>query len=254
MQLMQFIINKFSLSDNFCITLKFSMRLFSGLNLIMISTKIKIIEEQTINNNVDNNNQDDSANNKSKKKSRKKKFLTTQNLIFNDLETHDELETHNVMDIHSKNLKLNITKSNILIKELLNNQLPNINPKKKLTYNDIKRISKFLVSSIFNKNECSLWNGYITNEKNQAKGIYINFYFNQKKIALHRLLYLNYIGDILNTEYIKFSCVNRGKCCNIHHMKKYTYNSNLLLNNNENRITDNSIHIIQNKDELIVEL
>jgi hypothetical protein len=82
----------------------------------------------------------------------------------------------------------------------------------------------------------------------------LNFYFNQKKIALHRLLYLNYIGEILNTEYIKFSCINKGKCCNIHHMKKYTYNSNLAQNNVEDGINDNTIHIIQNKDELLVEI
>jgi hypothetical protein len=133
-------------------------------------------------------------------------------------------------------------------------QLSNVNSTKKLTYNDIKRISKFLTSSIFDEVQCSIWNGYITNEKNQIKGTYINFYFNQKKIALHRLLYLNFIGDILNTEYIKFSCVNKGKCCNIHHMKKYSYNSNLNLVNSEDLPTDNSVHIVQNKNELIIEL
>lgn len=152
------------------------------------------------------------------------------------------------------NKKVNTVKSNDMIKELITNQLPDINSQKKLSYNDIKRISNFLSSSIFDKTECAIWNGYITNEKNQAKGIYINFYFNHKKIALHRLLYLNYIGDILNTEYIKFSCVNKGKCCNIYHMKKLTYNSNQYGNDIKEEVSDNSIHIVQNKDELIVEL
>lgn len=145
-------------------------------------------------------------------------------------------------------------KSNDFLKELLLKQLPNINPTKKLTYNDIRRISKFLVTSIFDEHDCSIWNGYITNEKNQTKGTYINFYFNQKKIALHRLLYLNFIGDILNTEYIKFSCSNKGKCCNIHHMKKYSYNSALIPANVEEHHIDNSVHIVQNKNDLVIEL
>ena len=51
--------------------------------------------------------------------------------------------------------------------------------------------------------------------------IYINFYFNKKKIALHRLLYINYVEDVSPNEYIKFLCDNKGKCCNINHMKKY---------------------------------
>ena len=145
-------------------------------------------------------------------------------------------------------------KSNDFFKELLLKQLPNINSTKKLTYSDIKRISKFLITSIFDENNCSIWNGYITNEKNQTKGTYINFYFNQKKIALHRLLYLNFIGDILNTEYIKFSCTNKGKCCNIHHMKKYLYNSNFIPVNTEEPHGDNSVHIVQNKKNLVIEL
>ena len=38
---------------------------------------------------------------------------------------------------------------------------------------------------------------------------------------------INYIGDISVDEYIKFSCDNKGKCCCIHHMKKYSYNKQL---------------------------
>ncbi len=125
---------------------------------------------------------------------------------------------------------------NELFKELLTKQLKNICPSKKLQFNDIKRISKFLAETIFDENKCSLWNGYITNEKNQHKGTYINFYFNKKKIALHRLLYINYIGDITNDEYIKFSCENKGKCCTIAHMKKYTYTKSL----GDNEQNDNS--------------
>ena len=146
--------------------------------------------------------------------------------------------------------------NNVFLKELLNNQLKNLNINKKLNYNDIKRISKFLTKSIFHKDECALWNGYITNEKNQSKGTYINFYFNKKKIALHRLLYNNYIGEISNDEYIKFSCNNKGKCCNINHMKKYSYIKNIndvsILKNDINN--GDIIHINLDKNKLIIEL
>jgi hypothetical protein len=144
--------------------------------------------------------------------------------------------------------KLIDLKSNDFLKELLINQLKNVNPNKKLNYGDIKRISKFLSNSIFHDTACSLWNGYITNEKNQTKGTYINFYFNKKKIALHRLLFLNYIGEISNKEYIRFTCENKGKCCNINHMKKYSYNRNFLKVNNLNNNNQNNINISYNND------
>ena len=166
-----------------------------------------------------------------------------------------EMSINKISKIKVKNKNDNDKTSTDFLKELLTNQLKNINQTKRLNYNDIKRISKFLSSSIFDQTQCSLWNGYITNEKNQSKGTYINFYFNQKKIALHRLLYLNFIGDILNTEYLKFSCPNKGKCCNIHHLKKYSYNS-LVPNNSINKpnLVDNSVHINTDKQSLCVEL
>ena len=144
-------------------------------------------------------------------------------------------------------------KSNDYLKELLINQLKNINSNKKLNYGDIKRISKFLTNSIFHDTNCSLWNGYITNEKNHTKGTYINFYFNKKKIALHRLLYINYIGEISNKEYIRFTCDNKGKCCNINHMKKYSYNRNFIKTNNNNNINQNNINISFTSNDLTVE-
>jgi hypothetical protein len=146
-------------------------------------------------------------------------------------------------------------KSNSFFKELLNNQIKNVNVTKKLNYSDIKRLSKFITSSIFDKNNCSVWNGYITNESNQSKGTYINFYFNKKKTALHRLLFENFVGTILNNEYIKYTCINKGKCCNIHHMKKYSYtNNNGNLYNINNDCIGNNIVINIDKTKLTVEL
>lgn len=142
--------------------------------------------------------------------------------------------------------------SNDFLAELLVNQLKNVCSTKKLNYGDIKRISKFISSSIFNKDVCSIWNGYITNEKKNNKGTYINFYFKKKKIALHRLLYHNYIGELSDKEYIKFNCVNKGKCCNIYHMSKYSYkdcyglNDNLINNDKQSK----SINITYQENDL----
>jgi hypothetical protein len=103
--------------------------------------------------------------------------------------------------------------------ELIKKQKKNIPVEKKLSYNDIKRISKYLNVSIFN-DECSIWAGYITVIKNDQKNSYINFFFNKKKYALQRLLYINYVGNLADSEYIKFSCDNKGKCCNVNHFHK----------------------------------
>ena len=87
-------------------------------------------------------------------------------------------------------------------------------------------ISHKINKSIFDENVCSIWTVYITNTNNTSKGMYVNFYFRKKKVALHRLLYCNFVGDLGDDEYLKYNCVNKGKCCNIHHMNKFKYNTN----------------------------
>ncbi len=134
----------------------------------------------------------------------------------------------------SNNLLVKSINNNSILNELYVNQLKNVIIQKKLTYCDIQRISKFLKISIFGQ-ACSLWTGYITNDKNINKGVYINFYYNKKKIALHRLLYANYVGEISDKEYIKYNCVNKGKCCNIHHMSKFTYKKNDMSKSKDNK-------------------
>ena len=108
-------------------------------------------------------------------------------------------------------------KNQILI-ELLKKQIPDVSSKKKLNLSDINRICKNLNKSIFG-NRCSLWRGYIKKLKNN-KDKYINFYFQGKKCALHRLLYLNYIGSLERNEYLKYNCENKGLCCNVNHYEK----------------------------------
>lgn len=117
---------------------------------------------------------------------------------------------------------------NIKLNELLNKQLDNIPENKKLSEKDLKRILKYTENSIFDKDNCTLWKGFVTTNK----GTYINFYHNGKKTALHRLLYCNFVSSIFENTYLKFTCNSEGKCCNINHIiiKKnniINYNNNI---------------------------
>ena len=111
-----------------------------------------------------------------------------------------------------------MNKNNIL-SEMLEKQLKDITETKKLSYKDLIRILKYLNSSIFDDSLCSIWTGYVVNDED-TKSSYINFYFKQKKVSLHRLLYINFVGPLLDNEYLKFKCRNRGRCCNINHLIK----------------------------------
>src|ERR1700747_1458662 len=108
--------------------------------------------------------------------------------------------------------------SNEIFKSLIVNQRKNVQMAWRLNDNDIKRICKYINKSIFDKEKCCLWNGYITNselDKASHRGTYINFYFKNKKVALHRLLYINFIDTLDDSEYLKFTCENKGYCCNV---------------------------------------
>ena len=110
---------------------------------------------------------------------------------------------------------------NILVDELINNQLKDIPDEKKLLYKDFLRIAKNLNSSIFDEDFCSIWTGCAHTDK-ETKKISVHFYFRQKKLSLHKLLYVNFVGPLLENESIKFTCRNRGHCCNINHLIKVT--------------------------------
>jgi hypothetical protein len=129
------------------------------------------------------------------------------------------------MNNKDNNVPIHKMNTDTILIELIKKQKKIIPVDKKLLLNDIKRISKYLTSSIFG-NECSLWTGYITVIKNDEKNSYVNFYYCGKKYALHRLLYQNFIGDLLDSEYIKFKCPNKGKCCNINHFYKINRDDN----------------------------
>jgi hypothetical protein len=121
--------------------------------------------------------------------------------------------------------------SNNLLKELISRQINSIPQNKKLQYSDLKRICKYINSSIFDENNCCLWKGYVTNANSLNKGTYINFYFRKKKAALHRLLYINFVEELGDDEYLKFNCENKGRCCNIDHLRKFKYNKRSNIDN-----------------------
>ena len=103
---------------------------------------------------------------------------------------------------------------------------------------ELRRISKNLDNSIFDHNNCSIWNGYITNNNSNLKPSYINFYFRNKKIALHRLLYENYVETLDKNQYLKYSCKNKGICCNINHIEVVNSNKNTNITIDETKPED----------------
>ena len=68
-----------------------------------------------------------------------------------------------------------------ILEELIKNQKENIPLNYKLTYSDIKRLSKNIDTSIFG-DECSIWKGFVNIKSNDKK--YVNFYFRKKKLLL----------------------------------------------------------------------
>ena len=126
-----------------------------------------------------------------------------------------------------------------ILNELIDNQLKNIQINKKLNYKDLCRITKYIDSSIFDPEKCCYWKGYVTSEIKTNRCTYINFFYRNKKVALHRLLYENFISSLGIDFYVKFSCnaeshLNK-KCCNVNHMVKYKYNHTEHSENNEHK-------------------
>jgi hypothetical protein len=146
---------------------------------------------------------------------------------------------------------------NLLYQELIKNQRKNLSNDRKLGLYDLKRISSYLNKSIFVE-ECSLWDGYITEIKNSTS--FVNFFYNGKKQALHRLLYYNFVDDVSDNEYLKFSCENKGKCCCIKHILKLKKNEkktiekpNMSENNTENNTENNDSETSTVKKKITVE-
>jgi len=109
-----------------------------------------------------------------------------------------------------------INNKNIILENLIKNQKEHIELKSKLSLSDLKRLTNNLIKDIFN-DECSLWEGPIMSANNKE---YISFFINGKKVSLNRILYKNYIDELYDREYLKYSCKNKGRCCTLKHLYK----------------------------------
>ena len=123
-------------------------------------------------------------------------------------------------------------KKSEILNELINKQLKKIPNEKKMSYSDLERLVKYIDKSIFDKNSCCLWLGYVTNSNIKKKVKYVNFYFRKKKTALHRMLYINFVKYFDSDGYITYSCENKGKCCNVNHMIYHEYSNKSTKKNN----------------------
>ena len=103
--------------------------------------------------------------------------------------------------------------SQTLFVNLIKKQRKNIRRKGnygKLSFQDIKRVDKYLKRNIFDSDDCCIYKG-------ELKKNYATISFKGKKVSVHRLLYHNYISSITDGDYVSFSCNNRGICCNLQH-------------------------------------
>jgi hypothetical protein len=143
---------------------------------------------------------------------------------------------------------------NKMINEMVNKQLKDVPIEDKMQFSDMKRLCKYFKQSLFDEDGCTVWNGYITNTNNPYKGIYINFYFRRKRVALHRLLYKNYVGHVDNSCFVRLLCKNGKTCCNINHMMKfekrtYQYPKKMIDDNVKNTKTKNN----NNKSKILLD-
>lgn len=133
--------------------------------------------------------------------------------------------------INSVNYKNNI------LENLIKNQSEHVELKSKLLLSDLKRLTNNLSKDIF-CDECSLWEGPVLVANNKE---YISFFINGKKVSLNRILYKNYIGELNDKEYLKYSCSNKGRCCSLKHL--YKINKKI----KENNLEEKKEEIIENK-------
>jgi hypothetical protein len=57
-------------------------------------------------------------------------------------------------------------------------------------------------------------------------------------VALHRLLYSNFVAPLDSSEYLKFNCENKGICCNVNHYEKYKYSKTHQIADKKQKLRD----------------
>ena len=135
-----------------------------------------------------------------------------------------------------------INNKNIILENLITNQKEHVELKSKLLLSDLNRLTNNLSKDIFS-DECSLWEGPILIANNKE---YISFFINGKKVSLNRILYKNYIDDLYDGEYLKYSCNNKGRCCTLKHL--YKVNKQIT----EKKVFEKKILIEKKKNLLIL--
>lgn len=108
------------------------------------------------------------------------------------------------------------------ISELVRNQLQDVDPARKLSLCDIERLAKFSDGkSYFDPLKCTPFQGYVNH--NRPRDVCIVFFHKRRKVALHRLLFENYVGPLNYFQYVRHTCGNRYSCVNVLHLKRIDY-------------------------------
>ena len=90
-------------------------------------------------------------------------------------------------------------------------EVPDIGLYGKLNFEDLKRVDKSISGDITNSKDCCLYNGTVVGEN------YSTFSYKGKKTSLIRILYHNLVADNKPDMKVKWSCENKGLCCNLSH-------------------------------------
>lgn len=106
--------------------------------------------------------------------------------------------------------------------ELVRNQLLDVPEENRLRLTDMERLAKFSDGhSYFDPVRSTLFVGYVN--KNRPQDTCITFFFRKKKVALHRLLFQNYLGELTFRHYVRHLCGHRYSCVNILHLRRNDY-------------------------------
>lgn len=139
-----------------------------------------------------------------------------------------------------------------ILNELINKQRKDVPSKSKFQYSDFKRVCHYINRSIFLEDKCCIWS--IPKPLRRCKKRIIpavNFYFNNKRVTLTRLLYINFIDDISDREYIHAFCKNRGSCVNLNHIEKRSYKDKKVKFIKDVKIAEQKINGSYRKDIII---
>lgn len=93
----------------------------------------------------------------------------------------------------------------------------------KLELEDMCRIASKTPVDIFFSHNCIKYNGYIRTKKLKNGDTTLCEFqvsFRGKKVLLNRLLYHNFIEHVDRDEIVINTCLRKGTCCNIRHLKK----------------------------------